>query len=206
LADIKFIILSFKIIIVNTIRAALASDASSILAIYAPYILNTAVSFETEVPSKENFSQRIIKNQETYPWLVYESQGTIAGYAYASRHRERAAYQWSVESSVYVNSDFQLKGIATKLYKALFELLKYQGCRNVYAGITLPNEKSLRFHEKIGFQKIADYTNIGYKLNRWNTVSWFQLSLNDYSDAPAPFIKLKDIAPEDVERILIKAG
>ena len=205
MADIKFIILSFKIIIVNTIRAALASDASSILAIYAPYILNTAVSFETEVPSKENFSQRIIKNQETYPWLVYESQGTIAGYAYASRHRERAAYQWSVESSVYVNSDFQLKGIATKLYKALFELLKYQGCRNVYAGITLPNEKSLRFHEKIGFQKIADYTNIGYKLNRWNTVSWFQLSLNDYGDAPAPFIKLKDIAPEDVERILIKA-
>jgi L-amino acid N-acyltransferase YncA len=191
---------------VNTIRPALASDASSILDIYAPYILNTAVSFETEVPSTEKFSERIIVNQEAYPWLVYESNGRIAGYAYASRHRERTAYQWSVESSVYVNNAFQQKGIATKLYKALFEILKYQGCRNVYAGITLPNEKSVRFHEKMGFHKIADYTNIGYKLNRWNTVSWYQLQLNDYSDAPAPFIKMKDIKPYEVERILNNAG
>ncbi|MGN6533325.1 MAG: GNAT family N-acetyltransferase [Ginsengibacter sp.] len=188
----------------NTIRSALASDASSILDIYAPYILNTAVSFETEVPSKENFSQRIITNQQAYPWLVYESDETIGGYAYASGHRERPAYQWSVESSVYVNHDFQQKGIATKLYKVLFEILKYQGCRNVYAGITLPNEKSVHFHKKMGFHKIADYTNIGYKLNRWNTVSWYQLQLNDYSDAPAPFLKMKDIATNDVERILNK--
>lgn len=206
MVNIKFLILSFKNIIVNTIRPALASDASSILAIYAPFILNTAVSFETEVPSKENFSQRILTTLETYPWLVYESDGTIAGYAYASRHRERAAYQWSVESSVYVNNEFQQRGIASKLYKALFELLKYQGCRNVYAGITLPNEKSVNFHQKTGFQKIADYTNIGYKLNRWNTVSWYHLPLNDYSDAPSTFIKLKHVASEDVERIINKAG
>lgn len=190
----------------NTIRPALASDASSIIDIYAPYILNSAVSFETEVPSTEKFSERILVNQETYPWLVYESNGRIAGYAYASRHRERTAYQWSVESSVYVNNAFQQKGIATNLYKALFEILKYQGCRNVYAGITLPNEKSVRFHEKMGFHKIADYTNIGYKLSRWNTVSWYQLQLNDYSDAPAPFIKMKDIKPYEVERIFNNAG
>jgi phosphinothricin acetyltransferase len=204
--NIKFLILSFKNIIVNTIRPALASDASSILAIYAPFILNTAVSFETEVPSKENFSQRILTTLETYPWLVYESDGTIAGYAYASRHRERAAYQWSVESSVYVNNEFQQRGIASKLYKALFELLKYQGCRNVYAGITLPNEKSVHFHQKTGFQKISDYTKIGYKLNRWNTVSWYHLPLNNYNDAPSTFIKLKHVASEDVERIINKAG
>lgn len=190
----------------NTIRPALPSDAASILDIYAPYILNTAVSFETEVPSTESFCQRIISNQESYPWLVYESDGRIAGYAYASRHRERTAYQWSVESSVYVDNAFQQKGIATKLYKTLFEILKYQGCRNLYAGITLPNEKSVNFHEKMGFQKIADYTNIGYKLNRWNTVRWYQLPLNDYSNDPAPFIKIKDMTSKEVERLLNNAG
>lgn len=189
----------------DTIRPAVASDASSILDIYAPYILDTAVSFETEVPSTESFSERIIANEETYPWLVYATDGRIAGYAYASRHRERAAYQWAVESSVYVHNDFQQKRVATKLYKALFEILKYQGCRNVYAGITLPNEKSVNFHEKMGFHKIADYKNIGYKLNRWNTVSWYQLILNDYSNDPAPFIKMKDIAPGALKHILNNA-
>ena len=186
----------------NTIRPALSSDASSILDIYAPFILNTTVSFETEVPSIENFSQRIITNQESWPWLVYESDGLIAGYAYASKHRERTAYQWSVESSVYVNDRFQQKGIATKLYQTLFQILKFQGCRNVYAGITLPNERSINFHEKMGFNKIADYRNIGYKLNRWNTVRWYELQLNNFSDEPAPFIKWKQIEPKDRQAIM----
>ncbi len=181
----------------NEIRPALSSDASSILDIYAPYILNTIVSFETEVPTVKDFSQRIIANGESWPWLVYESDGVIAGYAYASKHRERAAYQWCVESSVYLDEHFQQKGIATKLYQTLFGILKFQGCRNVYAGITLPNEKSIHFHEKMGFKKIADYKNIGYKFNRWNTVRWYELQLNDYSNAPASFIKWKDIEPED---------
>jgi phosphinothricin acetyltransferase len=191
---------------VNSIRPALSSDATSILDIYAPFILNTAVSFETEVPTIENFSQRIISNQESWPWLVYESDGLIAGYAYASKHRERAAYQWCVESSVYVNDHFQQKGIATQLYQTLFQILKYQGCRNVYAGITLPNERSIHFHEKMGFNKIADYRNIGYKLNRWNTVRWYELQLNHYSDAPAPFIKWKQVQPKDRQAIMEQTG
>lgn len=189
----------------DIIRPALASDASPILDIYAPYILNTAVSFETEVPTVEDFSKRIISNQQILPWLVFETGGTIAGYAYASKHRERAAYQWSVESSVYVSNDFQYKGIATKLYLTLFEILKYQGCRNVYAGVTLPNERSIHFHKKMGFNKIADYTNIGYKQNSWHTVSWFHLKLNDYSDAPAPLIKFKEIEPLKLQAILNKS-
>ncbi len=188
----------------NTIRIAVASDASSILEIYKPYILNTAASFETEVPSIENFIQRILNTLETWPWLVYESDGVVAGYAYASKHRERAAYQWCVESSVYVLDDFQQKGIASTLYKTLFDILEYQGCRNVYAGITLPNEKSTHFHEKMGFSKIADYTNIGYKLNRWNTVRWYQLSLNNYDEAPEPFRKLKEIDALKLQSILKK--
>ena len=186
----------------NKIRPALSSDASSILDVYAPYILNTTVSFETEVPAVEDFTQRIMKNQESCPWLVYDSDGVIAGYAYASKHRERAAYQWSVESSVYVNDAFQQQGIATKLYQTLFQILKYQGCRNVYAGITLPNERSVNFHEKMGFTKIADYRNIGYKFNRWNTVRWYELQLNNYSDVPAPFIPWKQIESKEREAIM----
>ena len=186
----------------NKIRSALSSDASSILDIYAPYIANTAVSFETEVPSVEDFTQRIMGNQESCPWLVYESGGLIAGYAYASKHRDRAAYQWSLESSVYVNEGFRQQGIATKLYQTLFQILKYQGCRNLYAGITLPNEKSVNFHQKMGFSKIADYKNIGYKFNRWHTVGWYELQLNDYSDAPAPFIKWNQIKSTDRDAIM----
>ncbi|RNI40100.1 N-acetyltransferase [Hanamia caeni] len=186
----------------NKIRCALSSDASSILDIYAPYIANTAVSFETEVPTVEDFTRRIMGNQESCPWLVYESGGFIAGYAYASKHRDRAAYQWSLESSVYVNESFRQQGIATKLYQKLFQILKYQGCRNLYAGITLPNEKSVIFHQKMGFSKIADYKNIGYKFNRWHTVGWYELQLNVYSDAPAPFIKWSQIESTDRDAIM----
>lgn len=173
----------------NTIRLAKPADADALLAIYAPYVINTAFTFETEAPSAENFAQRIISYQQDWPWLVYEINGVIAGYAYATKHRERAAYQWCVESSVYVHDDFQQKGIAKALYTTLFEILKYQGCRNVYAGITLPNDKSVSFHKNFGFSWLADYKNIGYKLNKWNTVSWWQLQLNEYSDNPVAPVK-----------------
>ena len=186
----------------NMIRFAKSTDAASVLAIYAPYILNTAFTFETEVPTVENFQHRIISYQENWPWLVYEVDEFVAGYAYATKHRERAAYQWCVESSVYVHDNFQEKGIAKALYNALFEILKYQGCRNVYAGITLPNDKSVGFHKRFGFTKIADYINIGYKLNKWNTVSWWQLQLNDYSDDPVAPIKFPDVNASFLNAIL----
>jgi L-amino acid N-acyltransferase YncA len=185
----------------NTIRLAKSEDAISILEIYAPYILNTSFTFETEVPTNEAFAHRIISYRENWPWLVCEIDGVIAGYAYAARHRERVAYQWCVESSVYVHNNFQQRGVAGALYTALFEILKYQGYRNVYAGITLPNDKSVAFHKKFGFKWLADYKNIGYKLNQWNTVSWWQLKLNDYSADPATPIRLADIAPSLLESI-----
>jgi phosphinothricin acetyltransferase len=105
-----------------------------------------------------------------------------------------------------INDRFQQKGIATKLYQTLFRILQFQGCRNVYAGITLPNEKSVHFHEKMGFNKIADYKNIGYKLDRWNTVRWYELQLNNFSDAPAPFIKWNQIEPKEREIIMNPIG
>ncbi|MDQ6902273.1 MAG: N-acetyltransferase family protein [Bacteroidota bacterium] len=188
----------------NTIRLATISDAKSILDIYTPYILKTAFTFETEVPQVQNFEQRIITYQENWPWLVNEEEGVIAGYAYATKHRERAAYQWCVESSVYVHEKFQQKGIAKSLYDTLFEILKYQGYRNVYAGITLPNDKSIPFHKKFGFKWLADYENIGYKLERWNTVSWWHLQLNAYVDNPAMPLKFPDVPLSFLQGILQK--
>jgi len=186
----------------NTIRLARQTDAADLLSIYIPYILHSAFTFETEVPSIENFGERIVSYQQSWPWLLYESDGIIAGYAYATKHRERAAYQWCVESSVYVDENFQRQGVAKALYTALFAILKHQGYRNVYAGITVPNEKSVVFHKKFGFSWLADYKNIGYKLNRWNTVSWWELQLNLYSDDPAAPVKLPAVSGEFLERVL----
>ncbi len=168
----------------KVIRIVKPQDAATILEIYAPYILNTSFTFETEVPSVEVFAQRIISYTETWPWLICEVDGTIAGYAYATRHRDRPAYQWCVESSVYIHDTFLRAGIATLLYDRLFALLKPQGFVNVYAGITLPNERSVAFHKRCGFNWLADYNNIGYKLGKWNTVSWWQKQINLYLTEP----------------------
>jgi L-amino acid N-acyltransferase YncA len=188
----------------RTIRLARPSDAMSILGIYTPYILNTSFTFETEVPATEAFAQRIVSYLKDWPWLVCEIDGLPAGYAYASRHRERAAYQWCVESSVYVHDNFQQKGVAGALYTALFEILQYQGCRNVYAGIALPNDKSVAFHKRFGFTWLADYKDVGYKLHKWNTVSWWQLQLNEYSEDPVAPIKLPLVNGSFLERVFLK--
>jgi phosphinothricin acetyltransferase len=188
----------------NTIRRAKPADADALLSIYAPYIAGSAFTFETEVPSTAAFAKRIEVYQENWPWLIFEIDGIIAGYAYATKHRERTAYQWCVESSVYVNDDYQKRGIAKALYTALFSILKYQGCRNVYAGITLPNDKSISFHKKYGFMWIADYKNIGYKLSKWHTVSWWQMQLNDYSNEPEAPLKFPQVDATFLESILNK--
>ncbi len=186
----------------NLIRTANAADATSILEIYAPYIINTSLTFETEVPSSEALAQRINTYIENWPWLVYETNGSIAGYAYATRHRERIAYQWCVESSVYIHDNYQGTGIGTALYMALFEILKYQGCRNVYAVINLPNDKSVSFHERFGFTWFADYKNVGFKLGNWKIVGWWIKQVNDYTEQPSAPIKFADIPPSDLKSIL----
>jgi L-amino acid N-acyltransferase YncA len=172
-----------------SIRLANEKDADGILAIYAPYIENTSYTFETEVPSTDAFAQRINNYLINCPWLVYEINGIIAGYAYTTRYRERTAYQWSVESSVYIHNDFQRTGIARALYDALFDILKRQGFRNVYAVINLPNDMSVRFHESCGFTWFATYEKVGYKAGKWKDVGWWKLSINDYTAEPAAPIK-----------------
>ena len=188
----------------NRIRVARDADAAPILEIYAYYIISTSFTFETEVPSIEAFAQRITSYVENWPGLVYEVDGIIAGYAYATRHRERVAYQWCVESSVYIHDNYQQTGIATALYETLIELLQHQGFRNVYAGINLPNDKSVAFHEKCGFKWFADYRNVGYKLGEWKTVGWWKRQLNDYTIEPAAPIRFADIDPVFLELLFNK--
>lgn len=184
------------------IRLATSQDAKGILAIYAPYIKNTSFTFETEVPSEEKFAERIQDYLQSWPWLVFEVNGLIAGYAYGAKYRERTGYQWCVESSIYVHEDFMRCRIAKYLYKALMEILKLQGYRNVYAVINLPNERSVKFHESCGFKWFASYENVGYKLGQWKTVGWWQLILNEYDNEPAAPTRFFDFDQTLVKKIL----
>ena len=177
----------------SLIRLVIPEDAAGILEIYAPYISNTSFTFEMEVPTVEEFADRIRTYLINWPWLVCEIDGKIAGYAYATKYRERTAYQWCVESSVYIHDDFQRSGIARALYTALFDILKQQGFNTVYAVINLPNEKSISLHERLGFHHFATYEKAGYKLGKWKNVGWWQLSINDYGDAPAAPIKFSEM-------------
>jgi L-amino acid N-acyltransferase YncA len=178
------------------IRLATKNDAAQIREIYSPNILDAAISFETEVPSIEEMQNRIETILQKYPWIVCVIDGKIAGYVYASKHRDREAYQWSCECTIYMHNDFKGKGIGKELYQLLFEILKWQGFRNVYAGITLPNNGSVSIHEKCGFKHFATYENIGYKFGNWHSVGWWKLQINDYDLQPPPPLKISELSSE----------
>jgi len=194
-----------------SIRLVNTEDSAGILKIYAPYILKTSLTFEIEVPDEKAFKERIGTYLQNWPWLVCEIDGQIIGYAYGTRYRERVAYQWGTEVSVYIHDDHHRKGIAKALYTALIKILKKQGFRNAYAVINLPNDNSVAFHESCGFKYFATYENVGYKLGKWKNVGWWQLQLNDYNNEPEAPILFRDLKKEflpdlfkDAER-LIKA-
>ena len=168
------------------IRFATPADTPAILETYAPYITHSIITFEYDVPSVAEFAERIRIVQQQLPYLVAEVDGQIMGYAYASKHRDRMAYQWSVDTSVYVHPDGHRQGIARQLYTTLFELLRRQGYYNVYAGITLPNPKSEAFHSTMGFEPVGIYTNVGYKMGAWHDVVWLQLALKPHQLDPIP--------------------
>lgn len=184
------------------IRLARPEDAAAMLAIYGPYVRETSLTFETEVPSESAFSQRIADYMSTWPWLVFGVGGRIAGYAYGSKYRDRAGYQWCVECSVYIDPEFQAKGIGRKLYEALFRILRAQGYYNVYAVINLPNETSVRLHEACGFRWFANYEQVGFKLGKWKTVGWWQLQLRDYQDNPTPPRKFSEMDTAEIGALL----
>ena len=133
------------------LRPATEDDAAEMLALYAPYVIQTTVSSEYEPPSLEEFIGRMRTYTVRLPWLVCTVDGEVVGYGYASPHRTRAAYQWSVETSIYVAPEWHRHGIAGAIYAALFELLAMQGYYNIYVGITSPNERSMKFHKAMGF-------------------------------------------------------
>lgn len=172
------------------IRIARPEDMGSMLAIYAPFIDRTAVTFEVEVPSLAEFSERIRHIQTQAPCLVWDQEGTILGYAYASAHRQRAAYRWAREVSVYIHQDSRKKKYGTALYASLIALLRCQGYRMALAGITLPNIPSVNFHERLGFYPVGVYDNIGFKLGKAHRVGWWQLVLHE---AQEPATEIRDL-------------
>jgi L-amino acid N-acyltransferase YncA len=168
------------------IRPATTADAPAVLAIYRPYIEETAITFEEDVPFLNDIAGRIEKCLGHYPWLLCTVDGEVAGYAYAGIYNERAAYQWTCLCSIYLAPGFQGKGIARPFYEALFSLLRAQGYQTVFALITLPNEPSVRLHERCGFSPFTVFDHIGYKLGQWQKVGWWRLSLGNYPDNPPP--------------------
>lgn len=190
-----------------SIRLITESDAQAVLDIYKPYVLNTIISFEYEVPTLDEYLQRIKTNTEDYPWLVCLYENKIVGYAYASKHRARTAYQWSPESTVYLSPEVHRKGIARALYETLFALLRLQGHFNVYAGIGLPNDKSVGFHKAMGFEEIGVFKKVGYKLGNWHDTHWFQFSLAEHISNPPTPKKLNEVAlTPEFQDVLKKAN
>ena len=159
------------------IRLALEADVPEMLAIYAPYILTTTYTFEYEVPSEEEFLARFRGITEKFPWLVWEEDGKILGYAYGSLPFERAAYAWCAEDSLYLLPEAKGRGIGTKLLNCLEKFLELQGYRKVYAIITAENTVSLDFHRKNGYLCTAIFPNCGYKFGRWLGVTWMEKEL-----------------------------
>ena len=177
------------------IKLAEETDYAGMLKVYAPNVINTAVTFEYEVPSLEEYTERIKKISSHYACLVCVQNGEVAGYAYGSVHRVKTAYQWSTESTIYVDPKYHGQGIARILYHALLSVLELQGFINVYAGVTTPNPQSEKFHLAMGFAEIAVFERIGYKLGKWHDLKFFEMYLAEHSTnptAPVSIDKVKD--------------
>lgn len=181
------------------------ADAQELLAIYAPYVRETSISFEYEVPSLEEFQARIRKTLVKYPYLAAVSleggREEILGYAYASPFHERAAYGWGAEASVYVKMDHRQQGIGSLLYRYLEEILKKQNILNLNACITYPNEGSVGFHRHMGFQQTAHFHQCGFKFNTWYDMIWMEKQLQSHPIPPQPVIPVTEL---DVEGIIKK--
>jgi phosphinothricin acetyltransferase len=158
-------------------HAVPARDAAACAAIYAPFVEDSAISFEEQAPDASEMARRIEETSVSHPWIVKEIDGSVAGFAYAAPHRVRSAYRWAADVSIYVDQRFQRRGLGRGLYEALFELLRRQGLFIACAGITLPNEASVGLHESLGFAPVGIYRGIGFKQGAWRDVGWWQLEL-----------------------------
>lgn len=176
------------------VRLADAGDAEAIAAIYAPIVRDTAISFETEPPTPAEMAARIAGTLPRFPWLVMADDDAVLGYAYASSHRERAAYRWSVDVTVYVGETARGQGVGSALYAVLFDSLRRQGFRSAFAGIALPNPGSIALHESVGFRPLGVYDDVGFKLGAWRSVGWWRLPISEADGEPSepiPFAQVR---------------
>jgi len=176
-----------------TIRLASEADADALLAIYGPIVRDTAISFEVEPPTPDEMRRRIRTVLEHAPWLVCERDAIVVGYAYAGRFHARAAYQWTVEVTVYVDPVHHRRGIGRGLYTALLGCLRLQDFRTTVGVIALPNPESVGLHEAMGFVPAGVLHRIGHKHGRWHDVGWWELALGDRTAAPSALRSLSDV-------------
>lgn len=180
-------------------RPAAPADTRRLSEIYTPYVENTAITFATVPLTPADFEQKI---RSPYPVLVCEVDGTIAGYAYAAAFREKEAYRWAAEPSIYIDPAFQGMGIGKGLMGRLLQLLRLQKFQSVYSCITLPNEKSIRLHEGFGFEEVGRFAKCGYKLEAWHDVVWLRLPLSLFPEKPQEPIPFAALREEDILSIL----
>jgi phosphinothricin acetyltransferase len=168
------------------IRIAHADDAAAVHDIYTPSVLHGVETFETELPGIDTMRERILTRLRHYPWIVWEEEGRVLAYAYASRFRERAAYDWIAETSIYVHADARRRGIARKLYGTLLEVMRLQGINQAVGVITLPGQSSVTMHESMGFTPAGVWRSSGYKLEQWWDVGVWQKQLQPTQTPPRP--------------------
>jgi phosphinothricin acetyltransferase len=166
------------------IRDAVATDAEQCAAIYAPYVRDTAISFESEPPTAAEMARRIAEAQRAHAWLALEDDGDVVGYAYGGPYMSRAAYDWATSVSVYLDPGRRRTGAGRALYEALFERLSARGHRTALAGVALPNDASVGLHRALGFEEVGIHRRVGWKLSRWHDVAWYQRALGDDGDGP----------------------
>ena len=187
------------------IRTASVEDAEELLELYSHYVRRTAISFEWEVPSLEEFQGRVRRTLVQYPYLTARQGGKLLGYAYASQYQSRAAYQWGAEGSIYLEQGIRGSGLGTPLYRCLMELLRCQGVRTFYGCITHPNPASEAFHQKLGFTQAGLFPKAGYKLGQWWDILWMELPLGERSAPPEPFRPFPSLERETVKKVLEQA-
>lgn len=185
------------------IRTAVLQDAPELLALYAPYVERTVITFEYEVPTLQEFEARMLRIMEKFPYLVAEQSGVIIGYAYAGAFRERAAYQWGVETTIYVRWDCKKQGIGRKLYESLEKILALQNILNLNACIGYPETEdeyltkdSVRFHERMGYRMVGTFRNCGYKFGRWYDMVWMEKHLGAHTEIPLPVKSFEQVKEE----------
>ena len=194
------------------LRVATQEDAAALLDIYAPYVRETAITFEYDVPSVEEFAARIAHTLEKFPYLAAENDGEIVGYAYAGAFHPRAAYQWCAEMSVYVKRDARRMGVGRKLYDAMEAILSMQRLTNVEACIAVPSAPdahltldSVRFHEKMGYRMVGKFEKCGYKFDTWYDMVWMEKHIGGHVHAQPPILEIGRIAKE-AEEMLRRMG